>query len=418
MEIGSTLPENTRLTALWSRVRVVMLPLFGCMCLLGVGCDRSSEAQLDIDPDSPLYAVASTIFTQDSAVGAVYLVGDLSTVGEAPVSETLPLGSGTIKAIPGEQAFLFAPFEQPTATRYDITEDGTVIEGATVSALATGGSFLNAEAVSDSGKVWMTVFPQFRLVEIDPTSMTIEQELDLFSELDKGYPNPYMGIGASAVRDNVLFIGVYHRNFDEVTALPVTEIVALDMATGEHELLVDEDCPFGVPALAGNEIIVSGTNAFGVSYGLYGREGFDRSCMKRIPAGQTRFEPNLVRDLIAEANGAPTGEVIPVSASAALVRVFDPGLGPTPSEVEGEWSYTYSDAWRWGRLSLDSPGAIEVLSGGTPSFGRVDRFLVDGEPWSFDFTDRSGESTLARLTEDGPEKGLTVTGYVYSIERI
>ena len=388
------------------------------MCLLAVGCDNSSNDELDIDAEGPLYAVASTIFTQDTQVGAVYLVRDLSAVGEAPVNEALPLGSGTIKAIPGEQAFLFAPFEQPTATRYDITEDGTVVEGATLSALATGGNFLNAEAVSDSGKVWMTVFPQFRVLEIDPTSMTIERELDLFSELDKGFPNPFMGIGTSAVRDNTLFMGVYHRNFDDVTALPITEIVALDMATGEYDVLVDEDCPFGVPALAGDEIIVSGTNAFGVGYQLYGTEGFERSCMKRIPAGQTSFDPSFVRDLIAEANGAPTAEVIPISASVALVRVFDPSLGPTLDEVEGEWSYTYADAWRWGRLSLDSPAAIEVIPGGTPSFGRVDRFLVDGEPWSFDFIDASGESTLARLTEDGPESGLTVTGYVYSIERI
>ena len=421
METRPTLAEHTRSAALSSRtrcrLRLITLPLLSFTCLLGVGCDSSSDAE-PADTESPLYAVGVTIFTPDSELGLAYLTNDISAVARAEPSDGLPLGHGGVKALPGERAFVHVSFDQPTATRYDITEDGTVVEGATVSTLATGGSFLYAEAVSDSGKLWMTVFPQFRVLEIDPASMTIERELDLFSELDKGYPNPLMGTGSSVVRDNVLFMPVYHRNWNDVTALPITEIVALDMATGDYEILVDESCPFGSPALAGDEIIVSGTDVFGASYGLYGREDFGRPCMRRIPAGQTSFDPSFIYDLTL-ADGAPAAEVVPVSTSIALVRVFDWDLAPAPDEVEDHFSYSYSDAWRWGRLLLDTPGAIEVLPGGSPSFGRVDRFRVDGEPWSFNYTDASeGDSTLLRLTEDGPVEGLTVTGYVNSIERI
>ena len=398
------------------------LPIYLASLLLCTGCgDEGASEPLDVRTDAQLYAVAATIFTQDSAEGTIYLVDDIKTVREVSPDNSLPLGSGTVKAIPGQRALLYMPFDEPTATRYDITDDGQILEGATVSAASTGGLFLNAEAASGSETMWLTVFPQFRLLEIDPRDMVILRELDLNAELDRGFPDPYMGIGKSAVRGDVLFMGVYHRDRTQDTALPITQIVALDMASGDYSISTDEDCPFGAPAIAGDTVIIAGTDAFGAGHVLDGTDGFSRSCMRRFSPDSNSFEAGFVKDL-SMANGALAGEVVPVSADTGLVRVFNSSLGPRPDEVEAHWSYTYSDAWRWGTMSLDSTTSditiIDDEDNNPPSFGRVDRFFVDNGPWSMNFVDASGRSTLAELTEGGPVEGLTVTGYVYSIDRI
>ena len=397
--------------------RVHALALFGSTALVTLSCSDDGAGEGDaIDISRDLFGIQASIYTPDSALGSLYFEPSLATQKTTDPADSFGLGWGLVKALPGERAFLFMSYEDTSVTRYDIHDDGRLIEGASAAAPATGGIHLDALAVSDSGKVWFEPYEAFALLELDPETMSFERNIDLSAYARPDFPNGFIGYQSSVVVDNTLYAPIYHRNFREGTAVPITELVVLNMETGDYDVLVDDECPFGKPTVAGDYVYV-GTVAFGPSFDLLGIEGFENSCLKRIRIGESRYDPNYFRDLNAEA-GRPAGEVIAVSADEAVVRLYNADLGPAEEEVEGEWSFTYAPAWDWAFIDLNQPGSIDVIESLPPSAGRVDTFQVDNENWAFRWDDRSSLTTLLRLTPDGLEEGLAFTGYPDSLERI
>ena len=395
--------------------RVCALALFPLIALATASCS-SNDAAYTIDVSRDIFGIQASIFTPDSALGTLYFEPSLAEQRTTDPARSVGLGPGLVKALPGKRAFLFMSYENTSVIRYDIDDDGTLIEGASAAAPESGGVHLDALGVSDSGKVWLEPYEAFALLELDPETMSFERTVDLSAYERPEFPNGYIGYQSSVVVDNTLYAPIYHRNFRAGTAVPVTELVIFDMDTGDYDVLVDNECPMGRPTVAGDYVYV-GTVAFGPSFDLLGLEGFENSCLKRIRIGESRYDPNYFRDLNAEA-GRPAGEVVAVSADKAVIRLYDATFGPAEGEVDGEWSFTYAPAWEWAFIDLNEPGEIDIIESLPLSAGRVDTFQVDDDNWAFRWDDQSSLATLLHLTPEGLQEGLTFTGYPDSIERV
>ncbi|MET0413901.1 MAG: hypothetical protein ABW217_21505 [Polyangiaceae bacterium] len=358
----------------------------------------------------PLYAVLTRVSAGPDAVsGILHLVPSLDVAEEVATASGYELpGGGTLAAVRGERAVLFMSYDQPTVTRYEVTPDGALEEGPTLSAASTGAQSLTFVAQPSPELVWLEAYPTLALVPLNPVTMELGEPLEL-PVLREGYPDSYLGAGV--VRDGTLFVPVYHTDFTEGSALPGTEIVVVDAEGSNVDVVRDERCDWGAAQLVGGDIVIGATNTFGAGAYLMGSPGFKAPCLLRIPAGSTTFDPTWTKPFSDWTAPSTAADIVIVADDRAYVRVYDPALAP--ADPLYYWDYSYIDAWRWAVVDPGSSEPMSVLDD-APAFGRVDRFIVQGTTWTFQYSGEGlgGLSRLARLDASGFSPGLSVHGFI------
>jgi hypothetical protein len=401
-------------------LRALSVAQFAILSGLSSACSWSGDSVRIIDREAdplregPVYVVHSTIDTDDVRVG--YLVTTSSIDGDVEIDVTQGIevpGGGYLYAPPDGKFVLLGGSERPTFTRYDLGDDGSLREGATVSfaGVGVGYTYRHVIFVSEEQAYFLDE-SQRQIVRFNPSTMELVRAIPVD---DFQCPETETTFGMPIERADGYYFprGCWDLDITSSGA----SLVHLDPRTDEVTVTHDERCmgmQIGFETDAGNAYWFSDFDA-SVEW-TYQRRDTPHDCALRLRAGESTFDPTWELDLTTRAGGVSAIAAVPARDSEIWVKVFEPTAfsGTIPVE-EIDWGL---QAWRWGLLDVESnaPAKLDPTAELVVSYGYP--IVVDGRSFSPVANTDYTETTLIELTDTSVVKRAHVQGELRKIFRL
>jgi hypothetical protein len=306
-------------------------------------------------PEDPLYAIMYEVYD------------DLGSTSYLSILDSLDIDSvdtGQSREYGGGRAFLQAyngwlfvgEAETPTVTRYAVADDGQLVVEGSISFAGYGlrqGAFdsWNVTFINEN-KAYLMDFEEGRTILWDPSAMQLTGEIPPPDEL---YREGWSLEGSpGALRDGLLFRTFNWVNYD--TAEYSTDLLLgiYDVQTDELlELVQETRCPAPGNLVhqdeAGN---IYFSNWIWPVAGTLMR-GAPASCVLRVPAGSTRFDPDWTLAYPELTDGRQGAMFSYLQDGKALFSVFYDER-TSFDQTTDPWSYVGSMNWRIWNVDLGS----------------------------------------------------------------
>ena len=382
--------------------------------LLNVGCSDSEGRDATPDPASPVYAVATRLFSGGGSEATIVVgfVFDLES-GQLDLSNTVGVGSsGDMWAYEGAGEFYVARGEDLSLSKYRY-EDGRPVFVDRVSLAQSLESLEGSTMVFDGpDRGYLLQMREGEGLEVNLDGMEVVRPLDLTALLDPEFPT---FITTETIRDGQVIASTYGTDPVQETVSDVSQILFFDPSSGTFET---RPAPCG--GLANTMQASSGDIYFASDPWVAGIHAIDPSrapapCLVRLPANSREPDPNPIR--LNDLTGGTTGGLIPTGGSSMWVRVLDTERFPITQETTS-FQLFVSPAWNTWRIDLERPEeALPVER--APLSGAILFFEVDGQVYDNDTASDLSSTTLVRTTGPGaPARGVRIAGVPLSVARI
>lgn len=405
---------------------LALLPWLGCNDDVSIVCTRAADGACQAAPPAdvgaegePAYLIGTRIWDDTTTTSYFHVVPSLAEGTPIDVTRALEApGAAKLFSAFDLGWFAMGSGESPTITRYTLDASGALAPGESISLLGYGVTDLwdTLYFVSPT-KAYYPDRDGAQLIVWNPTEMRVLGSVPLPATQREGYLPLY---GYSPIwRGDKLLISVGWFDWDNNdSVLPETGLVVLDTAT-DSVLRFDVDARCGgvtwpTRAASGDTYLVSSAMA-GAAHRL-GRLP-TAPCALRILADGAEIDPDYLVPLGSITSGTLVGEPMPADGEAMYLRVFDDSLAG-PEAPAATWELTGQVAWRWWRWDPVANTA-EALTELAPSTADVLWFEADGRVWGTETTADYSATTLIDLSNPaGPERGLTVPGFLHGITRL
>jgi hypothetical protein len=412
-------PERSTLARIG---RALLLSLAALPLSCGGGEETPGEsAPLVGDPERPLYAIGSSLYSAEGPSSFVAFVDGLGEGAQVDYEKVLELpGYGRIWGVDGKGAFYIARNEDASVTKYEVIE-GRLEERQTIKLDAYGIRSFVVEAgvridfLSDT-KAYLFDGATLKAIVWDPSTMAITGEIDL-SELANTPWLTTFGFSETLLRGDQLVMFVTYEDFTQQRAASDLRVALIDTRTDAVTILRDERCAALYATRAGSGDIYFSSDGRAASYRRIDEAAAPAPCLLRLRAGEDALDPDFHVELSALTDGSPTAGIVPSRGEAAYVVALDEEVQPVEKGA-GAFALYQARAWRWWRIELGSTEPGTRLEGTEPNAGGLVFLPVDGDVYTNESAPDYSESTLLRVTEDGFERGLVVRGTPVGIVRV
>lgn len=392
------------------------LLLFG---LATLAC--SSDETTDLGTGS--YAIATTIFQADGRTSLVALVDDPTSEAELDTSRALEVGgAAALFGRDGRNVFALGTSDAPVLTRYELDDDGALVERGQMSLQGHGidSGFLRPDLVpflSDTKAYWIDD-AGLQVLVWNPERMEL---IGSFSLDDAARADALLELGEAVVRDDTVFVSASYRDADELDQGQAVVLVIDAVADTLETVLTDDRCGSTkeiAPAEDGTLFIASEALAAS-QYALDRPPGYPAPCILRILPGERRFDPDFTLSIPDLVDGRSAGRLVTAPDSTAYVLALHEELLSEPlspdTDLYTPWD---SPAWRWWRIDLGAARPAELVED-APISGAASRVLhAGGQDFISALDLESGTTTLLVPTETTLRRGLTLTGYPYGLVKV
>jgi hypothetical protein len=382
-------------------------------------CGSGGDETPRVTDDGPAYLVATRVWDDTVTTSYFHVVSSLESDATLDESRALEVtGAAKLYAVGDIGWFAVGGGEEPTITRYTLSDDGTLEEGARISLVDFGvRSLWDTLYVVSETKMYYADREGGQLIIVNPTEMTVDGVIEIPEANREGYLALY---GYTPIfRDDKLLFTVGWFDWEENDAiLPETGLVVIDTTADSVERVdVDTRCggiTTGVVTESGDAYFVSSAMA-GAAHRL-GRLSTS-PCALKVGADADAFDRDFMQPLADLTGSDVLGEPVPAGGSSVYLRVFDESQA-TVTEESLTWELTGQTVWSWWRWDTDSGEAVRVEEI-APSTADASWFEVDGRLLGVETTESYSESTLIDLTaEGGPQAAISVPGFLHGVARI
>ncbi|MEM9190323.1 MAG: hypothetical protein AAGF12_14155 [Myxococcota bacterium] len=359
--------------------------------------DASGDA--DAGPSFPRGAImCGWVFGPEGATSFIRFISDAELEGDAPIevaAGAVETGGTMSCGFFGESVFVHS-FETPTITRFDLTTDGELVEGETVSVMPFGisslaGGFGRPDFVFED-RGYFADIASLQLAVWEPATMTLIQEISL-AGIDA---TPRPGITLNRVRttargNDLLFSAEFFNEANISTAGATLARLRINPPSDEVVFgALDERCgnAFNRAQAANGDLYFGSGSQPALDHAL-GLSGAVAPCALRVLAGEDDFDPSYVADLNALTGGRPTTGPILLSGNRSLLQAFDTDARPIDPSVDTTVGLIQEPQWTFFEWELGSTDMATPV----PELGRSTGVVSTLE---FD-----GRTFLRALTVDG-----------------
>lgn len=340
----------TRAERRWARVALALLAgLFAC----GDGDETNTITE---GPAAvPSYAIMYEVYDDAGSTSYLSLLDTLD-IAAVDTSRAREYGAGRA-FIQSYNGWLFVGDSQtPTVTRHSLSEAGELVEEGVVSFVGEGlrtSQFdsWNVTFISPE-KAYLQDFEEGRTIIWNPTTMEILGAIEAPPELLRAGLSLEGSPGA--LRDGLLYRTFNWVNYDDATYSADFLLAIYDVATDQLlELIPETRCP-----TPGNLVHTDEAGHIYFSNWIWPvagtiMRGAPASCVLRINAGESRFDPTWTLsypDVAEQRNGAMFSYL---GGNQALFAAFYDERTRF-DETTDPWSYVGSNNWRIWSLDLGS----------------------------------------------------------------
>jgi len=252
------------------------------------------------------------------------------------------------------------------------------------------------------------------LFEFDPSTMGVERDVQLEGFARDGfYPAASSTYGRSFLRgDSLFFVYSWWDDPDAATPRAETALVHWDRASGAVTASFLDGCgDLDSGMLDGEGNLWLASAGYGAAARAANMPGAPETCLIRLPPGETDL---AAAEVTApwELEGAELGDLLPISETQALVRIFD--LGVEIEEPIDTYVVAGSAAWGWGRLDLSTLTITRETGLSTGTVPSTSFPLAGGQYVGATASDYS-EPVFYRVDDTTTEPGVTLPGFPISL---
>lgn len=349
----------------------------------------------------PLYAVSTNVFGPEEVTGYLALVPslDAGTTLDLDAAIEFP-GGGFAAGVDGQPYVYVGKLDSPTIERWELTAEGTLQPGPTISFANLGLTATFSVAFSPIVDMQRSYFvdPGLGVIAVwNPGAMQTISTIPLgLTEQSPFRPEP--SILLNQVRgDGKLFVPYAWRGEDWPRLGASSGLLAIDTASNAVvEQTEWEGCEYAILGgqTSDGTLYYSTEAHWALPRLTYGGDNGSSSCALRVLPGQSAYDATYESvDLSALVGGREVaGDLLIVSDERAFLRVWHDEDVAEPLTVENfgdRWGTVR--AWRWWTWEIGAAQATEVPDQ-QPAAGWSHPLRVDG---------RVFVSDSARLSENG-----------------
>lgn len=379
--------------------------------------DNTDSQNVDTNNEGPLYVVNTTIDSPDGRTAYFLATASIEGDVELNVRDGLEIpGNARAYGLPGvKNAFLASGGDSATFTRYDVQDDGSFVEGDTMSFANLGVSNLNRQMLFvGNEKAYYFDSSQLQIIRFNPQSLEVNQAIAVEELPCEGNGDTYFG--QAIRRDDGIYLPLACYS-DSGFTQSGTSLLHLDPSTDEVTVTQDSRCTglsVGFMAENGNAYWFSGSDA-SVYWALQQRD-IPHDCALRLQAGQATFDQEWELDLTSRTGGVAAIASLPAAGSSMWMKVFDESAMTESIPVdEVDWGL---EVWRWALLDVESDAMIEPFPDEDPVVYYGGAILLDGRSFTPASNADYTETTLLELTASGVEKRLHIQGELRKIVKL
>lgn len=381
------------------------------------GHDTGAGGTVGGEPESPVYVMTSNVWGTDGATGYLYTLPSLSE-GEPNLDNAIELPGGAwLTGRTGEPYVYVSSGEGgSTITRWEVTVDGELEKGPTISfaahGLTNGIRFGTAPIVSPT-KAYLLDADNGWVVAWNPSDMKVGKLIELDLEERDGVPATLTSIVAR--EDRVFVTAAWESDWKWRGG---SQVIAIDPATDEIVGTEDETrCEaLSVASRASDGTLYLGPQAYtATARAVLGTEFGTSSCALRILPASGGLDDAWEVDLSELAGGRPAGAFMFANDDVGFFRVFyQDEVGATKEN----WDDTLAmPAYRWWRWTIGTDQAEEIP--GQDLALEASHYEVAGKMFLGNPSEDWSATTLVELDAEGElENGVTVQGSPGGVVRV
>ncbi len=383
----------------------------------GARSNPSPSSGASAGPDA-VYALTTQVFGETENQSYVLLTNELTADTELTLDDAVievagrALGTG-----PESGGVLFIAGElAPTITRYELTAEGKLAGGNSVSFLGMGvtkfgeygGQF---QYISEEKAYWFDG-PTAQIVVWDPKTMKVTGAVPLTG---LAADNQVLSFTAAPVRDgDKLYSFAAWREGLKVT--PRLAVVIVDTKTDDVKIVEDNRCGYVRDGVLSDGALYMATEAFG-SAAHHLDATNPKPCLLRLDTSDGSIDETFQVELSTLFEGSTAGSLVVGPSNQAFLRVLD--ASAIPDGVTNPRVLASVAAWEWYKLTPGDEPAVEKLERAALAGGSVLPLQLGTRRFAPLFVD-SEETRFLELTEGGPgdDDAITVVGLVFSAVKL
>lgn len=379
----------------------------------------NGEGGTPVEPAGAVYALTTQVFGETEDQSYVLLTHELAADTKLSLSDAVveiagrALGTGP----EGSGRLYVASDLGPTVTRYDLSDDGKLAGGSSISFLGKGVTSLGEyggqfQYVSDNKAYWFDG-PTAQVVVWDPSAMKVTGSIPLTT---LAAANQTLTFSAAPIRQgNKLYAFAAWREGLAITSRAA--VVIVDTKTDQATIVEDTRCGYARDGvLADDGYLYIATEAFG-SAAYHLNHDNPVPCMLRLDTKTDELDATFKVTLSQLFEGKDAGSLVVGPNNQAFLRVLDPKA--IPDGVTNPRVLAGVPAWSWYKLTPGAEPAVSAIKNVELAGGSVLPFKLGKRRFAPLFID--GEETqFLELTQDGPasKDAVTIPGLVFSAVKL
>lgn len=386
------------------------------------GCGGGTTGPTEPTPTAgPLYAITTQILTTDEGQSYVLVTDKLDDAGALDLSKAIELpGRALGVGIPKSGTLYVGGSEDATVTRYDLSADGQLVKGATVSFAGKGvtsiGEYQNQFQFISATKAYYFDGRTSQAIVWNPTDMSITGTISLPGLTVDGTVLTFSTFPIR--RDNQVVMLAAWRPDSSVGITQQAGVVVIDTRTDTATIVKDTRCGFVRDgAIASDGLLYMATESYGASVYRVASDKTPTPCMLRFNLDTRAFDPSFFVELKTLAGGSTGGSLVPGPNGATYLRVLDETLFPVTADTNPRVLASAS-AWKWWQVQFgDKPTAAPVAALPATT-GSTFLFDAGDQTYFTRFTSGAASTDLFVLTGQSGQMKTSLQGATFSFLQV
>ena len=400
------------------------LPLLTLALSLLAGCDDGTNTGPSTPPVSttgPLYAITTQILTTDEGQSYVFVTDKLEDAANLSLDNAIEIpGRALGVGIPKSGALFVGSSEGATVTRYELTADGQLQKGASVSFAGKGvksiGEYQNQFQFVSATKAYYFDGYTAQAIVWNPTDMSVTGVI----------PLPGLTVDGSVMtfstfpvrRENQIIMLAAWRPADTVGITKQAGVIVIDTQKDTATIVKDTRCGYVRDgALAADGQLYLATESYGAAVYRVASDKTPAPCLLRFNPQTLAFDPSFYVELKTLAGGNTGGSLVPGPNGTAYLRVLDETIYPV-SATTNPRALASASAWKWWQVQLGTTPTAAPVASLPATTGSTFLFEAEDQTLFTRFTSGAASTDLFLLSGQSGQTKASLQGATFSFLQV
>ncbi|QRK05503.1 hypothetical protein JQX13_35835 [Archangium violaceum] len=369
-----------------------------------------------------VYAITTQVRASDDSQS--YIIVTDSVDHTAPLSldnATEVPGRALGVGIPKSGSLFVAGSEGPTVTRYNLTSDGRLEKGTSVSFANQGvlsiGEYQHQFQFISETKAYYFDGRNSKVIVWNPSDMSVTGAINLTGLAVNGAIQTFATLPIR--RENQVIMPLGWRTTETGDIVTKVGLIVVDTTNDTAKVITkDERCGYVRDGVLGPDgMLYLATEVYGSAVRRVKGATAPPPCLLRFNPQTLEFDSSFFVELEKLVNGGTAGSLLPGPNGTVYLRVFDEKSFEVKDSTVPR-ALASAPAWTWWQIQLgDSPTATPAV--GLPaSSGSTFLFEANGRTLFTEFATDSSSTSLRELTDQSGKVTATYSGVSFSFVQL